>query len=414
MPLKIVMALGSGAVGHAPRLWTRLCEVRIAVAVATALVSAFMLLSHGDFESRGGLELQAQFVKSAPLASASSEKRSSGERLAVVTLSVGTRPHFHAHTRPAMAAYAAKVGADFIALPTGINDVLANLGMQKVSVRFEKLMIGRLLGDSALPQQVEFLGGGNATSRRLSHGYDRVLWLDDSVMIHPDAPDVFKIVPKTMLGAAYERWHGTRFNQVGIGAACAHYFGKPFAQQHLKTSQKFFNSGVMLISREQRTLFETSSWDKLQRVGPFEDQAYFNAMRAKQKIPVFDLGVPFNFVGSQTSKPTAAQLSGVGLTMRDACFVHLTRGVCPGAPPCKAGVEEARVKLLGTLAHATPHCLRECGAQGCWAPGREPHEAEKIVVADFEPEIQLANPVNFLEEHEEFADWSSSLTENPY
>ena len=57
------MALGPGAVGHAPRLWTRLGEIRIAVAVAAALVSAFVLLSHGDFELRGGLELQAQFVK---------------------------------------------------------------------------------------------------------------------------------------------------------------------------------------------------------------------------------------------------------------------------------------------------------------------------------------------------------------
>lgn len=118
-------------------------------------------------------------------------------------------------THPAMGAYARQIGADFI-----------SIGTETATPHFEKFRIA------------EFLGL-----------YDRILFMDSDIVITDGCPDVFELVPDNSFGA----W----FPNPMIPGRFADRIA--LAQQALGDIgwvENYFNSGVMVVSRTHRAIFE--------------------------------------------------------------------------------------------------------------------------------------------------------------
>src|SRR5437660_169826 len=139
---------------------------------------------------------------------------------ALVTLRLGDGCNAIAReTGPFLEAYAAAVGADLVCI-----DRSKGLGP---TPHFEKYQIRELLGD-----------------------YDRVLYVDADVLIVPDSPDLFEIVPLNEFGAYLASHHSdvhdeaARAIQATLGC--------------LGWGREYFNSGVMLVGRAHRDVFDPS------------------------------------------------------------------------------------------------------------------------------------------------------------
>lgn len=84
----------------------------------------------------------------------------------------------------------------------------------------------------------------------LLEDYDRILYLDADVLIHPDAPNLFDRVPENAFGAVNE--------QLGLEAPKREQEWR-WMQRRLgrlpNTPHRYFNAGVMLFSRQHQELF---------------------------------------------------------------------------------------------------------------------------------------------------------------
>jgi lipopolysaccharide biosynthesis glycosyltransferase len=172
--------------------------------------------------------------------------------LAVVTVAIGAEfRQIAALTHPLMVDYASRIGADFVSLHTRAE----NPYLEKLRLR-DYLCL-----------------------------YERVLFLDTDVLVRPDCPDLFQLVPVDGFGAWLASNHSPRFDpeiarlqqQLGdIG--------------WLKT---YFNSGVMVVSRQHRDAFApvTEAYDE-----PF-DQGLLNYRVQKLGYRIFDIGHRFNHTG---------------------------------------------------------------------------------------------------------------------
>jgi hypothetical protein len=210
-----------------------------------------------------------------------------GNRNLVLTLSIGDRPWFPL-LRPYMERYARRWDADFEVVTQARADADADM-----ACRHEKV--------DALHR---------ATAR-----YERVLYLDDTVFVRPNAPlppDPLKASPVPPMWATLETHHAGW--QALLADAFA-YYGVALREWTL------LNSGVMLVQQEHRPMFDRSQTKPMKKIGTFVDQMWINVMRQKHGVPLIDLGPRYNFVGSFMSRARSAPVA-----IDDAHFFHLTRG----------------------------------------------------------------------------------------
>ncbi len=153
-------------------------------------------------------------------------------------------------THPRIAAYAARLDADFLVLRSQ-----------------------HPLGPFYSRYQV----------RDLLDQYNRILYIDTDVIVAEDCPDLFKLVPANMFGAYDEgREHPRAENIRKVQDACG----------DIGWREGYINSGVMVMSREHRDVFDLSR-------GNFQGDEYFEQTQTNYNIhalniPVFDLGRVFN------------------------------------------------------------------------------------------------------------------------
>ena len=287
----------------------------------------------------------------------------------------GGRPHFEAYTGPRLAAYAAEVGADLHALGRlcAEDDVLPRIAADRGWTLEETSRLG---GEhrARLDKLVLF--------RFLEH-YDRVLWVDDSVYVHPLAPNVFDLVPRGMLGAVYERDGKSK----GWQRANVQRFCEAYAAGTCPGVETIFNSGVMLMDAGMRdTLLDPAQWFRLQHLNGLFDQGYFNGMTMRHGIPVFDLSNRWNFVGSQLRMKADEQREVTGMVEEEVCFAHYTRAVGVGKRDLALRKltrawygQDTLDNLAGppgpdTALPGLAPCDRDqvCGPAGCWTAGRDP------------------------------------------
>lgn len=170
----------------------------------------------------------------------------------VLTIAVGQLyEEMTKSTHPTFKAYANKIGADFLAITKSTSS----------SPHWEKFQIYDLLNK-----------------------YERILYIDSDILIRPDSPNIFDIVPKDKLGAFNEApWTDGR--QISIYETCQAYDVKlP------NWNGAYYNTGVMVISRIHKQLFKKPEKEFFN----FYEQGYLNMIFHKTETWMFDLDYKFN------------------------------------------------------------------------------------------------------------------------
>lgn len=171
----------------------------------------------------------------------------------VLTISIGdyynTISNF---TLPFLKNYADKIGADFL----NITEHNGNFITQK----WNKFYIHELLNE-----------------------YKRIIYFDIDIIIREDCPNLFDVVPQNKLGMFNEGRYVPRFEFL---EQASEYYGEP-----LKTwNGKFYNSGVMVISRVHKNIFKFPKGIDFVET----DQPYLNLRILNDNVDMFDLHYKFN------------------------------------------------------------------------------------------------------------------------
>lgn len=198
------------------------------------------------------------------------------ESRAIVTLGDDTFQPITDQTFPFIEKYAKRHGANFIAL--------RDRKYPDVNICYEKFRLE------------EFLAS-----------YDRVLYVDGDVLIRPDAPDIFTLVPQEQFAAMDEAAHIRFWSEGRIRDQFEPYgWEGPWNGIH-------FNAGVMLLSKAHRGLFRNKViTDKM-----YWDQPYFNVAVLREKIPFFSLPKEWNFLAYHKYKDD-------GDLLANAWFIHFS------------------------------------------------------------------------------------------
>lgn len=157
---------------------------------------------------------------------------------------------------PTFEAYADSIGADFL--------VLSSRRYNDRHVHWEKLRLFEIL-----------------------IRYERVMWVDADAVIRPDAPSVFEIVPEDAFGAFDE-------SKICSGrdaelASCFSFYGK---RMKVDNAGRYFNAGVMILSRRHATAFMMPN--QLFTASGMPEQTYLNMEVAHRGYEFFDLGSSWN------------------------------------------------------------------------------------------------------------------------
>lgn len=194
---------------------------------------------------------------------------------AVITLAIG-RVGYWRWTHPVMQRYADRIGADFIRISHQQQAHTDRLGY-----RLEKFQIFDYLAR-----------------------YERVIFLDGDILLRPDCPDLFDLTPPDRLGVMCE---GKFYRRDLVFAEAAKFYGI----DHPVAPNEWFNTGVMVISRDQRSMFVAPA-----AIKPFAsylpdgsvsanfwmDMPLFNCLRILREIELVDLGLRFNYLGSMKNQ----------------------------------------------------------------------------------------------------------------
>jgi hypothetical protein len=178
-------------------------------------------------------------------------------RLALVTIAIGSRyAEIAAITHPSLAAYAARIGADF-----------------------------RVITDAdglPSPHFAKFRGLYDLLAE-----YDRVIYADTDIIVRPDCPNLFEMVPDSCVGAYNEAWVRDL-----TGAYEPWMVGWRGA---------YHNTGVMVMASSHRVLFEPFLGDA-QFAPPkgtpeWYDQDLINYRLMVNCVPSFSLPLRYNRMG---------------------------------------------------------------------------------------------------------------------
>lgn len=178
---------------------------------------------------------------------------------AIVTLAIGDGfKEMLEIAKPFFEKYAQKVNADFIVID-----------QEKINVMFpnmEKFQIKELL-----------------------EKYDRIAYFDADILIHPDCPDLFKIVPKDKVGFVPDspdaKWNNlSRYREIVISQDKLGQIG---------WGSGYFNSGVMIFSKQHAGLFDNPEL-RSEMGCQYRDQTLLNYNFQKNKYEPFILDKKFN------------------------------------------------------------------------------------------------------------------------
>lgn len=192
---------------------------------------------------------------------------------AVITLAVGRASYFE-RTNPLMEKYAARIGADFLKI-TELTDKFAHI---EQAYKLSKFLIYDYFDK-----------------------YDRILYLDGDIVIHPDCPNLFELVPESHLGVTCES--EPYFNRDEVLSQACEYYGVNYPGH----SRGWFNTGLMVLSQIHRELlvppvrfrhFTGRNLDGSLADERFRwlDMPLLNCRCLAQGFAVQDLGYKFNYI----------------------------------------------------------------------------------------------------------------------
>lgn len=179
---------------------------------------------------------------------------------AVVTICIGEEFESVAeYTHPTLKKYAERIGAEFIKIESALT-----------TPHWAKFIIQDLLNK-----------------------YDRIIYLDTDLIVRDDCPDLFEIVPYNQLGAFNEAKFTQR--EFSIIETAKAYGIDP---SKLRWNGKYYNTGVMVISKCHRNLFRKPEVE----FSSYYEQGFLNLTFALEESNrtkedntlMFDLSYTFN------------------------------------------------------------------------------------------------------------------------
>lgn len=122
--------------------------------------------------------------------------------------------------------------------------------------------------------------------------YDRILWVGSDVLIKPDAPNIFDVVPENHIGG-YVEHRPNEFHHAGdICGDCYSAFNV--------LPNNYINIDVMLVDSSLKDIYNYHDTDlKILNKGKWLEQDYFNYYIQKNNAPLFDLGYKWNCMVSK-------------------------------------------------------------------------------------------------------------------
>lgn len=190
-------------------------------------------------------------------------------RAALVTLAVGNVPEAR-WSHPIFRAYAQKHGLDFVVIDEWRVKKGGWFTPKRKRAQFEKLQLHRLLGE-----------------------YERVIFFDADILIHPECPSLLELVPEDCLGAVSDELPD------GGGESWKRRDDLERAEKALgelpkeRVAEPYFNTGVMVVSQEARAVFDPERrWPPK---GRWREQTGVNYHARKDGVRVRYLGREYNF-----------------------------------------------------------------------------------------------------------------------
>jgi len=182
---------------------------------------------------------------------------------AIVSLAIGNETlEVAKYTRPLLEKYAKKCDAEYFE----INEFHAR-ELQLRTPHYVKLYLGKLL------------------SR-----FDRIIYIDNDILVKEDAIDLFKIVPEDHLGI-FEEGYAFPERKEQFSYFCGQWNTATKKQFDIRQwDKKYYNTGVMVLSKQHRVLFEKPEVE----IFNFGEQSYLNMLISKCKLKIHKLDVKYN------------------------------------------------------------------------------------------------------------------------
>ncbi len=123
--------------------------------------------------------------------------------------------------------------------------------------------------------------------------YERILRLDTDVLISPAAPNIFDQVPESCMGVVYEDCgNKAEKRHADMEEVAREFQGSPWNRH------RYFNSGVMVVSRRHRDVFRLTPQDRRAiesgRLGRPKEQNLCNWKVREAGCPIHELDYRFN------------------------------------------------------------------------------------------------------------------------
>jgi len=139
----------------------------------------------------------------------------------------------------------------------------------------------------------------------LFSNYNRILSLNENIIIRKDSPNLFDIVPETELGVLDEGKYLVRVDKIKLASF-------EYGLEVPKWDGKYYNDGVILSSRLHKKIFKGP-----QKIGS-EFASYMNLMIANNEVKIFELDHTFNRMHFMDDKVGVVRFGSYFLHYQDA------------------------------------------------------------------------------------------------
>lgn len=162
-------------------------------------------------------------------------------------------------THPILQGYASKCGADFMVLEEPMTDASSDRNNKHYRIMHQK---------------------------ELHQEYDRILHLDSDLLVTPDCPSLFNIVPQDKIGTIYEDKGSRRVDRA------SRIYSAQVKWGDIGWREGYINTSVFLTSRQHADIFQKQQGEYWEDNGVDDVLLGYNIVQ--QKHQVFELPYQYN------------------------------------------------------------------------------------------------------------------------
>jgi lipopolysaccharide biosynthesis glycosyltransferase len=205
------------------------------------------------------------------------------------------------YTHPFFEKYSKKTGADLIIIDKKTINVTNNNGLRDIDSTYEAGRLGMIRGTVNYYVELGRYQDGYPNNRfenlqvaKYFDTYDRIFLLDCDVIIKPNCPNYFNTNPNGLYISRVDLHDNYRLQKsIERVKLVQNQLGKIEGWE-----ESYFNSGVMMLSKQHAKLFDYNFDDINTLYGKTQISNFYNWNARKLKYNIVDLGPKFNYFGS--------------------------------------------------------------------------------------------------------------------